>query len=293
MTATVSERDELLLDNPAYAALTGPQAHFAHRSGRALRFPDDVCPFLGFPGPATDQDWRDAELLVPPGTGAGVIDDATTLPEGWRSPMRFDGVQMIGVNTRGAPEPAAIELQAHDVPEMLDLVARTQPGPFLPRTIEMGRYVGIRIKGELVAMAGERLHPEGWTEISAICTAPEHRGSGYASRLTRAVIAGIEARGARTRTRSACTSASASSRVASCRSSSSHPSEVGAASGLTRISRQINDLPRSSSKTTRRDHPDGIDVQSRQPARGRSWRAGHHRGPGGGDERQSGLHRRV
>ena len=185
------------LDNPAYAALTGPQSHLARRSGRALRFPDDVSPFLAFPGPATEQDWHDAEALVPPGTGAGVIDDAGELPTGWSSPMRFDGVQMIGVTTSGAPEPEALELTTRDVPEMLDLVARTQPGPFLPRTIEMGRYVGIRKNAELVAMAGERLHLDGWTEISAVCTAPEHRGNGYASRLTRAVIAGIEARGER------------------------------------------------------------------------------------------------
>jgi predicted GNAT family acetyltransferase len=185
------------LDNPAYAALTGPQSHLARRSGRAVRFLDDVSPFLAFPAAATEQDWHDAEQLVAPGTGAGVIDDAEMLPGGWSSPMRFDAVQMIGVRTHGAPEPEAVQLAAHDVPEMLDLVARTQPGPFLPRTIEMGSYLGIRTRGELVAMAGERLHLDGWTEVSAICTAPEHRGHGYASRLTRAVIAGIEARGER------------------------------------------------------------------------------------------------
>jgi predicted GNAT family acetyltransferase len=194
-----SERDRAVdvLDNPAYAALTGPQAHLARRSGRAVRFLDDVSPFMAFPGPASAQDWRDAELLVPPGTGAGVIDEVTPLPEGWSSPARFDCAQMIGVRTRGALEPDALVLTDDDVPEMLGLVSRTEPGPFMPRTIEMGTYLGVRSEGELVAMAGERLHLDGWTEISAICTAPEHRGNGYAARLTRAVIAGIEARGER------------------------------------------------------------------------------------------------
>jgi predicted GNAT family acetyltransferase len=86
-------------------------------------------------------------------------------------------------------------LGAADVPEMLDLVARTRPGPFLPRTVELGTYLGIRRQGALVAMAGERLHPPGWTEISAVCTDPDHRGQGLAARLVLAVAAGIKDRG--------------------------------------------------------------------------------------------------
>ena len=82
-----------------------------------------------------------------------------------------------------------------DVPEMLALVERTRPGPFLPRTIEMGTYLGIRRDGELVAMAGERLHPPGWTEISAVCTDERFRGHGLATRLVLAVAAGIRERG--------------------------------------------------------------------------------------------------
>ncbi len=74
---------------------------------------------------------------------------------------------------------------------MMDLIKRTEPGPFFPRTIELGGYLGLRIDGELVAMAGRRINPPGWVEISAVCTAPNHRGNGYAARLVRAVAAGI------------------------------------------------------------------------------------------------------
>jgi hypothetical protein len=59
----------------------------------------------------------------------------------------------------------------------------------------MGTYLGVRRGGRLVAMAGERLHPPGWTEISAVCTDAEHRGEGLATRLVLAVAAGIRERG--------------------------------------------------------------------------------------------------
>ncbi|WP_245663730.1 GNAT family N-acetyltransferase [Nocardia arthritidis] len=72
--------------------------------------------------------------------------------------------------------------------------ARPEPGPYAPRTIEMGNYLGLRADGRLVAMAGERLRPPGWTEISAVCTDAEFRGRGFATRLVRAVGAGIRAR---------------------------------------------------------------------------------------------------
>ena len=75
---------------------------------------------------------------------------------------------------------------------MLELISRTEPGPFLPRTIELGGYLGIKHEGKLVAMAGRRLNPPGWVEISAVCTDEEFRGRGYAARLVKAVAAGIQ-----------------------------------------------------------------------------------------------------
>ena len=68
-----------------------------------------------------------------------------------------------------------------DVPEMMELVERTQPGPFLRRTIELGTYLGIRDGDALVATAGTRMHLPGFTEISAVCTDDEHRGVGSRS----------------------------------------------------------------------------------------------------------------
>jgi predicted GNAT family acetyltransferase len=78
---------------------------------------------------------------------------------------------------------------------MLALIDRTKPGPFHEETYRLGTYLGFRREGRLVAMAGERLHPPGWTEISAVCTDAEFRGQGLATRLVLAVASGIYARG--------------------------------------------------------------------------------------------------
>jgi predicted GNAT family acetyltransferase len=82
-----------------------------------------------------------------------------------------------------------------DAPEMLALAQLTQPGPFLARTHVMGRFIGIRVQGRLAAMAGERMHVPGHTELSGVCTHPDFRGRGFARRLSSVVCAGIEARG--------------------------------------------------------------------------------------------------
>lgn len=190
--------DEALLDNPAYAALCGPHARFAQVRGRARRYPVDVAPFLGLPWPASAQDWRDAAGLVAPGTYAAVRCGAAELLDAWQAVETFDLVQMIGDRVSGVDCSEAIPLGAADVPEMLELVAQTEPGPFLTRTIELGDYLGIRSDGALVAMAGERFHLDGWTEISAVCTKPDHRGRGLASQLVGALIAGIQLRSQRT-----------------------------------------------------------------------------------------------
>ncbi|MFE9423155.1 GNAT family N-acetyltransferase [Kitasatospora sp. NPDC006697] len=186
-----------LLDNPVWAALSGPHARFAERVGRAARYPEDVSPFGALADPADPGAWADLAALVGPG-GAAALTGSLEPPADWRIDGEVAGVQLADTSLRAEPAPEAVRLGPADVPEILDLIARTQPGPFLPRTIELGTYLGIREDGPdgpLIAMAGERLHPAGWTEISAVCTDPAHRGRGLATRLVRAVAAGIRERG--------------------------------------------------------------------------------------------------
>ncbi|KIF03802.1 GCN5 family acetyltransferase, partial [Streptomyces sp. RSD-27] len=118
-----------------------------------------------------------------------------TPPPGWETVRCIPGVQLDGRAVRAEASPEAVLLGPADVAEMTELVRLTEPGPFLPRTIELGAYLGVRRGGRLVAMAGERMRPPGWTEISAVCTHPDHRGQGLAALLIRAVAAGIRQRG--------------------------------------------------------------------------------------------------
>jgi ribosomal protein S18 acetylase RimI-like enzyme len=183
------------LDNPVLSSLTGPHARFAERQGNVLRYPVDVCPLAAMPDEPDGADWTDAAGLAGPGGWLALAAVEVSPPAGWEVRLIGEGVQMTGDDLDAAADPEAVPLGAADVPEMLELTTRTKPGPFLPRTFELGTYLGIRREGRLVAMAGERLHPAGWTEISAVCTDEAWRGQGLAARLTRAVGAGIRARG--------------------------------------------------------------------------------------------------
>ena len=184
------------LDNPVLGSLTGPHRGLALLQGRAARYPADVSPFCALPGEPAAADWADAARLVAPGEVVLFPALSATPPAAdWEVLGLFAGVQLVAGDLDARPDEEAVALGPADVPDMLSLAGRTKPGPFLPRTIELGAYLGIRRGGELVAMAGERLRPPGWTEVSAVCTDPAWRGHGFASRLTRAVAAGVIARG--------------------------------------------------------------------------------------------------
>jgi ribosomal protein S18 acetylase RimI-like enzyme len=183
------------LDNPILTSLTGAHARFAERRGNVLRYQVDVAPFLALPDEPDESDWADAASLAGPGGLLPLSGVRVPPPADWEVFVAGEGVQMTGERLAVAADEEAVPLGRADVPDMLDLTARTEPGPFLPRTFELGTYLGIRRDGRLVAMAGERLHPQGWTEISAVCTDEAWRGQGLASRLVRAVGAGIRARG--------------------------------------------------------------------------------------------------
>jgi len=187
-----------VLDNPAWHALTGPNAVFSEGSSLALRYQTDVCPFAALPDDVGPDAWDALRTLVGPGNVAMLFrPGGVEVPAAWEITYAVAGLQMVATEPIGEPDDRFVRLGRAEVDEMIALVERTRPGPFLRRTVELGTYLGVHADGEsrLVAMAGERMHPSGYTEVSAVCTDADARKRGLATRLIRAVAAGIEARG--------------------------------------------------------------------------------------------------
>ncbi|MFJ3504280.1 MULTISPECIES: GNAT family N-acetyltransferase [unclassified Streptomyces] len=188
-----------VLDDPVGESLRGRHAELGRRHGRAATYLSEVATFSAIPADADAADWADLARLLGRDAFADMFSCPAVPPPDWEPVFVLEGRQMLrsGGGTSGADDAGVVELGPADVPEMLDLIARTRPGPFWPRTRELGTYLGIRDGGRLVAMAGERLRPPGWTEISAVCTDPEVRGRGYAARLVDALADRVLARGER------------------------------------------------------------------------------------------------
>jgi ribosomal protein S18 acetylase RimI-like enzyme len=200
--ALVSDVDAAALDDPVGQSLRGHHAHLARRIGGAATYLPEVATFAAVPSEPTQTDWTDLARLLGPGELADLFSAPAAPPADWAPVFSMDGVQMVAGPEAPAddsmqPDLPVVELSTEDVPDMLALAQLTRPGPFWRRTIELGTYLGVREGGVLVAMAGERLRPPGWSEISAVCTAPRARGRGYASALVQTATRRILERGER------------------------------------------------------------------------------------------------
>jgi predicted GNAT family acetyltransferase len=184
------------LDNVIWNALTGPQAELAIGNALARRFPPSFAPFAAMPEPSP-ANFHALAALASPGDRLALDTVADVSPtEEFVVEMRKDMVQMIFVPTQPIASHARMpSLGDGDAADMLALAQETQPGPFSERTRELGRFFGVRVDGRLVAMAGERLRVNGFTEVSAVCTLASHRGKGYGRDLVLNVVEGIVARG--------------------------------------------------------------------------------------------------
>ena len=194
---TPSEPDSHPLDAVIWGALTSVQKGLAEGDARARRYPAAVAPF------AATIDMEPASFqsllaLVGANDRIALFTTERVEPPSAFSVTRRDSVdQMVLVDADACvvqPGPTIVTLGVADVPEMLALASVTQPGPFGPRTVELGGYIGIRRRGVLVAMAGERMRLDGFTEISAVCVEPAHRGNGFAVELVGTLASSISAR---------------------------------------------------------------------------------------------------
>jgi ribosomal protein S18 acetylase RimI-like enzyme len=183
------------LENPAWHALHGPQRALADGDASAIRYDPAVAPFAALPDIPTPAEWDTLAALI--GGDDAILFRADRLEaHGWTERFRARCLQMVhdGRPTSGQAAVPLDVLSARDVPDMIALVERTRPGPFLTRTIELGGYRGVWDGGRLVAMAGERMRLPGYTEVSAVCVDETHRGHGFATTLINALVDGIAAR---------------------------------------------------------------------------------------------------
>ena len=173
-----------LLDNITWHALTGPQAPVSTGTDAARRYAPGFSPIVAF----ADPDQPNLAALDPycePGEHLYCGGWSGRAPAGWQIDAETTMIKMVWQ----APAPpadeafVAVRLGAGHVPQMLELVALTKPGPFGPRTIELGEYFGVFEGRRLVAMAGERMHAPPLREISGVCTHPDFQGRGLARRL--------------------------------------------------------------------------------------------------------------
>ncbi len=174
-----------ILDNPIWNALISGNKKFAQGSDTVKFFPGEVSPFIAFKDNSTprfdalyDMIAFDTPVLL-----FAVVE--MKIPDSWSVLLVIHGFQMVYT---GSPLPELQEeeievLTYEHIPQMLVLTKLTNPGPFALRTIEFGNYEGVIKDGHLVAMAGQRLHPYDYMEISAVCTHPDHAGKGYARQL--------------------------------------------------------------------------------------------------------------
>ena len=197
MAQSHAAESDTTLDNPAWWALTGIDRHLSEGGGKARRYEPAVSPLAAVSDEHDPQTWAEmAELAA----GSPVMAVTSSIPNGWAELHALPLVQMVYTEAPDGRLPSAYEftpLVRADVPDMLALAEETHPGPFARSTIDLGGYRGWRVDGELVCMAGERMHPGNWTEISAVCTAPEHQGRGFAASIVSSLVNDIRAGGRR------------------------------------------------------------------------------------------------
>lgn len=176
------------LDRPIWAALNDAHASFATGDARAKRYPVEISP-LAAPRDFGPDALGALAALIPAGDNISLLEpNPTQPPAGIIETLRGLCVQMHAPTvTAGGKSVTLAPLGDADAEDMLALATLTRPGPFKLHTHKLGRFIGVRDNGQLIAMAGERTRSGGFIEVSAVCTHPDYRGRGLGAALIRAV----------------------------------------------------------------------------------------------------------
>lgn len=179
-----------VLDNPAWHALNSKHKDFAIGTAQAKRYSPDIVSFIGF-----EQSPASLDPFMKDGESFFIIGDLPALPAHWEMQYELVCLQMVCEKAIIPGKDIPFIEALSDSHEMYELVTKVQPGYYLPGTHRMGNYYGIKVKDQLVAMAGERMRLDGLTELSAIVTLPEFTGRKYARHLITHLVNGNLAEG--------------------------------------------------------------------------------------------------
>ena len=196
------------LDNAMWNCLSQDHERYALGAGATRRYARGFSPILGFADPQAP-DFEALNGLADPGEQFYCEQWTGVPPRGWQLLSEATMLRMWDTGRVALPSPAqTVPPIGHlrsldptdpaDAQRALDLALLTRPGPFGPRTLELGDYVGIFVEDTLVAMAGERMQIGVWREISGVCCRPEYTGRGLAALLMQQLLRRQRARGQRT-----------------------------------------------------------------------------------------------
>ena len=174
--------------NPVLTALQTSHAPLAITHGEATRYPAAVTPFAAIASPTTEA-LRDLHTLLAPDeyVWLAALGEASPASAHLTVETTIDVLQMVlpAKIDVPPPNPTILPLTCAHAADMVALTDIAFPGFFRPRTCEMGDYFGIRSPetNQLIAMGGERLVFPCYSEISGLCTHPDHRGHRHAAHL--------------------------------------------------------------------------------------------------------------
>ena len=170
------------LDNPAWNALNESHHAYARGNDRIQFYRPEFAPFGGVK--TGDDSSEIHDNYIPENDFCYLIGELPPLPPQYVLEKQLVCLQMI------CPEPVDLDIAADirqlgdaEAADLTALINLVQPGYFREKTRLMGNYYGIYQNGMLVAVTGERMRMEGFTEISAVVTHPGFTGKGLAGQL--------------------------------------------------------------------------------------------------------------
>ncbi|WP_248299632.1 GNAT family N-acetyltransferase [Flavobacterium sp. H122] len=171
------------LDNPVWSSLTQKHREFAVSSDSVAFYQPEICPFG-----AVNSDLADSVAISDYATRLESFFIVGNLPLKLPDDIVLENevkcFQMI-CNERNAfdQKEQIIQLKEENYQKLYDLVWLCLPGYFNKNTPLMGDYYGIFKDSKLVAVTGERMKLNKFTEISAVVTHPNYTRRGYSEQL--------------------------------------------------------------------------------------------------------------